>query len=50
VKKKSDKKSMAKKVSSHLKEDVKGYEKERKYLKKEIQEDKELARSLKKKK
>lgn len=44
------KKSMKKldsKIRSHLKEDIEGYKKERKYLKKEIGEDKDLMKVIK---
>lgn len=44
------KKSVAKKAVKHLKEDIKGYAKERKYLKKEIKEDKDLIKTIKKRK
>jgi len=41
---------MKKKIVNHLKEDIKGYAKERKMLKKEAQEDKELIKELNAKK
>ena len=44
------KKSVSKKAISHLKDDIKGYNKERKYLKKEAAEDRELIRDIKGKK
>lgn len=44
------KKSVAKKAVAHLKEDINGYKKDRKHLKKEIKEDKELIKSIKRKK
>jgi hypothetical protein len=34
-------------AAKHLDEDIKGYQKQRKHLKKEIQEDKELKKKLK---
>ena len=43
-------KDQIKKVRSHLKADMMGYEKEIKHLKKEKQEDKELRKELKRKK
>lgn len=46
AKKKKTKRKLNKKIKSHLKEDVKGYEKERKYLKKEISEDRKLSKLL----
>jgi len=42
------KKKLKSKVVSHLKEDIKGYIKERKYLKDEVQEDKDLIKKVKK--
>jgi len=41
------KKSIKTKALKHLKEDIAGYKKERKSLKHEIKEDKELAKALK---
>lgn len=41
------KKSISKKAIKHLKEDIKGYNKERKYLKAEAKEDKELIKDIK---
>jgi hypothetical protein len=41
------KKSIKKEVTKHLKQDIKGYEKERKYLKSEEGEDKGLIKKLK---
>lgn len=43
-------KKAVKKAISHLKEDIKGYSKQRKHLKKEIKEDKQLVKTLKGKK
>jgi hypothetical protein len=40
---------MKKKIISHLKGDIKGCKKERKYLKKEIKEDEELIKGMKRK-
>lgn len=40
-------KKLHKDTFQHLAEDIKGYKKERKYLKKEIQEDKELQKKFK---
>jgi len=42
------KQKLKKTIVKHLKEDVKGYDKERKYLKKEAKEDKELIKKVKK--
>jgi len=42
------KKSLSKKVVKHLKGDIKGYEKERKYLKDEAKEDREMIKKVKK--
>jgi len=39
---------MKKNIVKHLKDDIKGYDKERKYLKKEAKEDKELIKKVKK--
>ena len=39
-----------KKIISHLREDIKGYKKERKHLKKEEKEDKDLIKVVKRKK
>lgn len=41
------KKSVKKKAVSHLKKDISGYKKQRKHLKTEIKEDKDLIRVLK---
>lgn len=41
---------MKKKIIGHLKDDMKGYAKERKYLKKEMKEDADLVKTLKGKK
>ena len=46
-KKKAHMKKLHEQVSSHLKEDISGYKKERKYLQKEIKEDKELMKKVK---
>lgn len=46
---KSSMKKLHKKVASHLKEDMKGYSKQRKHLKKEIKEDRALLRKVKRK-
>lgn len=40
-------KSLHRETAKHLSEDIKGYQKERKYLKKEIQEDRELKKKFK---
>lgn len=45
---KTKEKPMKKKVVSHLKEDIKGYQKQKKNLDKEIKEDKKLVKSVKK--
>lgn len=39
--------TIKKKIVSHLREDIKGYQKERKYLKKEAKEDAELIKEVK---
>lgn len=39
-------KKLHKEAAHHLDEDIKGYKKERKFLKKEIQEDRQLKRKL----
>ncbi len=41
-------KKLGKKIISHLRGDIKGYNKERKMLKEEAQEDKELIKTVKK--
>jgi hypothetical protein len=43
-------KRLKKKIVSHLKDDIKGYSKQRKHLKEEMKEDKDLIKKLKKKK
>jgi transposase len=44
---KNSMKKLHKKISSHLKEDVKGYQKQRQHLKKEIKEDRDLMKKVK---
>lgn len=43
-------KKIARKIVKHLKGDIKGYNKERKYLKKEAQEDSKLIKEIKRSK